>query len=236
MGTARRGAHRGSTRWVFAIVFGLAVLCGPVPSASAKHPKLPAVPRCGAFSAKKVIDVLRVGRRMYLQHVLLGTSCEYYGLTIKQANKFAETFVPYDDIVYYPSLMISAVETDKELFEKQLVLLEKQHYTEYPVYEGDPLRIAKHIHGSDEVYFHGAETGQKLPDCDPTRMYDNWLGPPSCKQQPDLEHAQVLAWIPRGGGGFGVMIFVSASNAEGAPLSIDDVIKLAKETTTGALY
>lgn len=221
-------------RWL-AILPVIAALIGPVASASAKHPKLPAVPRCVSFSAKKVSHVLHVGKSMYLQHAVLGTSCEYYGLTIKRATKLAKRFVPYEQIVYYPSLMISAAKTSKVLFDKQLVVLEQQDYTQQLISETAPWRIAGKVHGSEEYVFHGAQTGAKLPDCDPMGKYNNWLGPPACRQQPALDHVQVVAWVPTGKA-LGVLVFLSASNEEGAPLSITHVLKLAKETTTGAIY
>lgn len=233
MGSARRNAHRGRIGRLSAVVAVFAVLlCAPA-GVSAKHPKLPGVPRCASFSAKKVSDVLRSGRRMYLQHTLaLGTSCTYYGLTVMQADGLADTQVPYNQITYYPSLLISAVETTRKLFDFQLRLLEKQGYDRSSVLERDPWRI-----GAEELFFHGSQTGDKQQDCtaNPMIMYDNWTGPPDCKGQPALDQVQVLAWIPKGTGS-GLMIFLSASNQEGRPLSIGHMLDLAKKTTTGALH
>jgi hypothetical protein len=233
MGSARRNAHRGRIgRLSLVVAVSAILLCVPA-GASAKHPKLPGVPRCGSFSAKKVSDVLRSGRRMYLQHTLAdGTSCTYYGLTVKQADELTNTFVPYNQIIYYPSLLISAVETTGRLFNFQLRLLEKQGYERSYVLATDPWRI-----GSDELFFHGTQAGDKQQECtaNPMIMYDNWVGPPDCKGQPALDQVQVLAWIPKQRGS-GLMILLSASNQEGHPLSIGHMLDLAKKTTTGALH
>lgn len=192
---------------------------------------LPTTPTCGKFSSRKVSDVLAVGSRLYLDHTLVhGTSCTYEGLTAKQSAVLAGKQVPYNQITYYPSLLIDIQTTTKTLFDLQKGLILKGASTVGTTSPKDPWRI-----GSEELFTSGEVTGDKMPPCNSMILYDNWLGPPACMGQPALRKLAVLAWIPLGGA-TGRMVFLSAAAQAGRPLNLSHLLELAKESVTGQLY
>ena len=76
---------------------------------------LPRVPKCSGFSTGKISALVGVGR-LHLVHTLVhGTSCTYYGVSAAKANALATTSVPYQQIKYVPSLMITIEATTKTL-------------------------------------------------------------------------------------------------------------------------
>jgi len=223
-----RPRHRRAG-WLPAALLVAVVLGGSVTGASGKL--LPTAPTCGRFSQRKVGNVLAVGSRMYLDHTLVhGTECTYEGLTAKQSALLANKNVPYQQIKYYPTLMIDIQTTTLTLFDFQKNLLGKSGFPIDSTSPRDRWRI-----GGQEFFSSGEVTGNKMPPCGSMILYNNWVGPPDCMGQPALREVAVLAWIPMSGG-LGRMVYLSAGAQDGSPLSVGHMLELAKESVTGALY
>jgi hypothetical protein len=170
---------------------------------------------------------------MYLDHTLVhGTSCTYEGLTASHAAELANKQVAYNQITYYPSLMIDIQTTTRTLFDIQKGLVFNSKFTIASTSPRDRWRI-----GTEEYFSSGDVTGEKMPPCGPgtSILYNSWLGPPECMGQPSLHQIAVLAWIPLGGG-LGRLVYLSAGAQSGRPLSVGHMLELAKESVTGALY
>jgi hypothetical protein len=231
MRPTRSWARRRTAGRLAGVLLLVGLLGGGVAGAWGKVAKLPINPTCSKFSPQKVSKVLAVGRRMYLDHTLVhGTSCFYQGLSPKQAAALEKTQVPYNKITYYPSLEIDVQKTKKEFFNLQEKLLHRSGFEVGQTARKDVWRI-----GSEELFSTGEVTGSNMQPCDPMILYNNWVGPPECRQQPALHEVSVLAWIPLGGS-LGRMVFLSASAQSGRPLNLSHVLELAKESVTGALY
>jgi hypothetical protein len=227
------GPSKAGGRLALTFVLIVAALNVVLSSASAKV-TLPTVPTCSKFSTGKISSLLGVGR-LHLVHTLVhGTSCTYYGVSAAQANALATKSVPYQQIKYVPSLMITIEPTTKALFDLQKGLLSRSassHELEFGAVSAK-LRL-----GSEEYFYSGDQTSQGEQPCESEIMYDNWLGPPSCVGEPPLRKVGVLAWIG-GSSGIGRMVNLAASaqGAGGTHLSLSHLLELAKESTTGALY
>lgn len=220
--------------WLLVVVLVLAVL-GVSPAPAVAKVKKPKSPNCAHFSARKVSDVLDVGKRMYLAQTLIlvgGSDCTYQGFTKTKANQLASTQVPFNQITYYPTAMIDILKTTKHYFDFEKAFLHKQQWT-------DKGALGRRDHdriGSEDYWYTGMSTGAGLPECDPMLLYSNWTGPPACAGQPTLLSFAELAWIPLGHDGSGRMIYLTAGDQEGQPMYLSRVLRLGKDVVSGALY
>ncbi len=228
----RTWSSKAGTRLALTFVLIVAGLSVVASSASAKV-RLPTVPRCSGFSTNKISSLLLVGH-LHLVHTLVhGTSCTYYGVSAARANVLATTAVPYQQIKYVPSLLISILPTTKALFNLQKGLISRNassHGLSFGAV-GTKLRF-----GSQEYFYSGDQTSQGELPCESEILYDNWVGPPSCVGEPPLQEVGVLAWIG-GSRGLGRMVNLSAGAQAGMThLSLSHMLELAKETMNGALF
>jgi hypothetical protein len=213
-----------------AFVVILAMVIAASPAAGKTHPTFPT---CGAFATGKVSHLVGVGK-LHLDHTLAGgTSCTYYGVSAAQATKLATTGVPYQQIKYYPSLMIAVTPATKVLFDLQLNL-EKQTATKEQLQFS---AAAKRLRFTREEYFYSGQlTGTNQMPCDPQIEYDNWVGPPECDGEPALKTVGVIAFIPTGGSRGRLLTITATQQAPPGSLSLSHILELARETVTGQLY
>jgi hypothetical protein len=211
----------------FVIVLGLGL---GLPALAGAGSRQQTYPNCSKFSTRKVSRLVGVGR-LHLDHTLPdGTACTYYGVNAAQANKLAMTMVPYTQITYYPSLMISDVYAPKVKFDLLLQLFKRTASNEGL----DFGRVAKPLRfTSDEYFYSGVVTGSDQPKCDPQIMYDNWVGPPECDGEPGLRKVGVIARDSVDGQ---ALMIGASQQAPPGNLSLSHILELARETAGGQLY
>jgi hypothetical protein len=177
---------RGPLFVAIALVLAGALSASITGGAAAKVVRtLPTTPTCTLFSTAKISAVLRTGR-MYLVHSFHAgpdSNCTYYGVTRAQASALANDSVPYNQIKYYPSLMIAIETTTPALLDVELGLLRKGYAVD---------RVAGVLKPFSEEWFSsGTMSGANMMPCQTSgALYSNWLGGPDCKGQPGAQAGQ----------------------------------------------
>ena len=204
----------------------------PAGAAAKKLPLLPKTPTCTLFSTAKISALLATGR-MYLDHSFHAgpdSNCTYYGVSATEAGALVQDQVPYNQIKYYPSLMITIETTTPTLLNVELGLLRKG----YPVDQ-----VAAPIKAFSEEWFSsGTESGANMMPCPPAEelLYDNWVGPPECMGQPALRQVNVLAYTKLSRSTGRLILLNSAQQSPPGSLSISHMLALTEASAEGRLY
>ncbi len=226
-------AHLGRGRLFVVIVLALTgtLYASMASGAAAKKMRtVPTTPICTGFSTAKISALLATGR-MYLDHSFHAgpdSNCTYYGVTPAQASMLVNDGVPYNQIKYYPSLMISIQTTTPALLDVELGLLRKGYQVE---------RVARALKPFSEEWFSsGTESGANLMPCESEIRYDNWLGGPECMGQPALKQVNVLGYIKLNAGTGRMVLLNAAQQSPPGSLSISHMLALAEASVEGRLY
>jgi len=199
-------------------------------TAVAKVTPLPTTPTCTRFSTAKISTLLGTGR-LYINHSFHAgqdSTCTYSGVTAAKANALVNDQVPYNQIKYYPSLMIAIQTTTPALLNVELGLLGKGH----PVQ-----RVAGALKPFTEEWFSsGTETGADMMPCMTGILYNNWLGGPECMGQPALKQVNVLGWIRMSSSLGRLVVLNSAQQSPPGSLSISHMLALTEASVEGRLY
>jgi hypothetical protein len=214
---------------MMAIVFAGAVAAALPSGIGAKT--LPTTPTCTLFSTSKISALLRTGR-MYLDHTFHAgpdSDCTYYGVSAAQAAKLANDAVPYNQIKYYPSLMITIETTTPALLDVELDLLRKGSTVE---------RVARALKPFSEEWFSaGTKSGADMMPCASSGiLYDNWVGGPDCNGQPALKQVNVLGYIRMSAGRGRLVLLNAAQESPPGSLSISHMLALTEASVEGRLY
>jgi hypothetical protein len=216
---------------VIALVLSGAVFASMAADVAAKKVQtVPTTPTCTLFSTAKISALLTTGQ-MFLNHSFRAgpdSNCTYYGVTPAQASKLVGEEVPYNQIKYYPSLMISIQTTTPTLLDVELGLLRKGYTVD---------RVARVLRPFSEEWFSsGTQSGANLMPCEPEIRYDNWVGGPECMGQPALKQVNVLGYIKLNASTGRMVVLNAAQQSPPGNLSISHMLALAEASVEGRLY